>query len=338
MNTVNLNINDADYELPFHLSEQQKKVSSQIEMKSRENDVLVEAVCGAGKTELVLETIKRALKENKKVVWAIPRRQVVLQLTERLNKAFKNINVIAVCEGYTTIVDAPLIICTTHQLYRYYKSIDCLILDEPDAFPYKNNKMLNHFAKNAVVGNIIYLTATPSKEHRKLVRKNKLEHVTLFARPFNNPLILPEVSMHIQGLIPFYLNKLLKNQTHQTLLFVPSIQKAMKYSKRFKIPYITSKSENKEEIIHQFMQGEFQFLLCTTILERGVTFSNVHVIVIEANHPVFDTASLIQISGRVGRDKKYPNGKCYFLLYEKSKEVNECISLISQANHSVYGV
>ncbi len=333
-----LDIEDSEYKLSFSLSKRQIEASKQILGKSKNHDVLVEAVCGAGKTELVLETIREALKDNKKVVWAIPRRQVVLQLAQRLNNLFKNIEVIAVCQGYTSKLQAPLIICTTHQLYRYNQSVDLLILDEPDAFPYKDNKMLQKFVKNAVTGHIIYLTATPSKEHRKAVRDNKLKHVTLYARPFNNPLVIPEVTMYFKYALLWGLYRTLKKQSNQTLIFVPTIKTANKYSKLFKIPVITSKTENKEELIQQFMENKFLFLLCTTILERGVTFSNVHVIVVQANHSVFDTASLIQISGRVGRDKEYPSGKCFFLVSEKSKEVNQCISLISQANHSVYGV
>lgn len=333
-----LDIEDSEYRLPFSLSKSQIEASKQILHESRNHDVLVEAVCGAGKTELVLEAIEEALKNNKKVVWAIPRRQVVLQLANRLNNLFKNIEVIAVCQGFTSKVQAPLIVCTTHQLFRYNQCVDLLILDEPDAFPYKDNVMLQKFVENAVIGHIIYLTATPSKEHRKAVKDNKLKHVTLYTRPFNNPLVLPEVTMHLKKTLPWVLHKLLKKQLHKTLIFVPTIKTANKYSKLFKIPAITSKTENKEELIQQFLENKFSFLLCTTILERGVTFSNVHVIVVEANHIVFDTASLIQISGRVGRDKEYPSGNCFFLISEKSKEVSQCISLISQANHSVYGV
>ena len=37
-----------------------------------------------------------------------------------------------VCGGHTEVTDGDLIICTTHQLYRYYRAFDLLILDEPD--------------------------------------------------------------------------------------------------------------------------------------------------------------------------------------------------------------
>ena len=55
-------------------------------------------------------------------------------------------------------------------------------------------------------------------------------------------------------------------------------------------------------------------LVTTTILERGVTISNVAVAVLGAENPVFDEAALVQISGRVGRDRKFPEGEICFLL------------------------
>lgn len=329
---------EIDYKLSFSLTDKQKEASKNIAILCKESDVLVEAVCGAGKSELVLESIMHALKQNKKVVWAIPRRQVVLQLVDRLTDVFKNMDVIAVCEGHTKRVHAPLVICTTHQLYRYHKQIDLLILDEPDAFPYKNNKLLETFVLNAVVGYIIYLTATPSKQHRTWLKQGKLKHVTLYERPFKNPLVVPKVICHYKLVLIIQLMKLLKTKRHQTMIFVPSIKLATIFSTLFKIEMITSKTKDKDEIIHRFTNEEFQFLCCTTILERGVTFKNVHVIVFLANHIVFDAASLIQISGRVGRHKDFPTGECIFLCDEKSKEVETCISLILKANHSVYGV
>ncbi len=71
---------------------------------------------------------------------------------------------------------------------------------------------------------------------------------------------------------------------------------------------------------------------CTTILERGVTFPNIDVIVYEADHQVFNTASLVQISGRVGRKAEYPTGKIIFIHKGKTKSINEAIKQIKLMN------
>ena len=62
---------------------------------------------------------------------------------------FPNLKVIPVCEGYTQIVDGDLIVCTTHQLYRYIQSFDLLIIDEPDAYPYVGNDVLQAIVLNS---------------------------------------------------------------------------------------------------------------------------------------------------------------------------------------------
>ncbi len=333
-----ITLHESDYGLPFELTPYQQEVSKQIKNKAMHGSVLVEAVCGAGKTELVIDTIGEALKQSKKVGWAIPRRQVVLQLQSRLQKIFKTLEVIAVCEGYTEKWMGDLIVCTTHQLFRYDRYFDVLILDEPDAFPYKGDRMLETFANNSVVGNIIYLTATPSQEQRKLVNEGSLQHVTLYRRPFDNPLPVPIKKVSFRMHLIFWLYCYLKQTDKQVMVFVPTIRLAQRLGRLFNISNITSKTEDKENLIERFITKNEQHIICTTVLERGVTFSDVQVVVLFANHRVFDKASLIQISGRVGRDKNHPFGDCYFLMDETSKEVDQCIQETKRANASAFGV
>ena len=118
-----------EYTLQYPLTEAQKKISGECARLIDETDVLLYCVCGAGKTELVVSSIAKMLGKRKKVCFAIPRRQVVLELRERLAQYFPKANVIAVCGGHTQVTDGDLIICTTHQLYRYYQAFDLLILD-----------------------------------------------------------------------------------------------------------------------------------------------------------------------------------------------------------------
>lgn len=128
---------DSEYQLGFSLTKEQVDVSKQIvKLLLRKKNILVSAICGAGKTELVYAAMAMYLKQRKRVAFAISRRQVVLQVAKRLQRDFPNLKVIPVCEGYTQIVDGDLIVCTTHQLYRYIQSFDLLIIDEPDAYPY----------------------------------------------------------------------------------------------------------------------------------------------------------------------------------------------------------
>ena len=56
--------------------------------------------------------------------FAISRRQVVLEIAQRLRQAFPTLHIVEVTQGYTTITDGDIIVCTMHQLYRYPDGFD----------------------------------------------------------------------------------------------------------------------------------------------------------------------------------------------------------------------
>jgi len=336
--TIEVSTGEVSPELPFQLTMQQKEASKMIEFASRDHDVLVNAVCGAGKTELVLKTISSFLSKSMTVGLAIARRQVVLQLAKRLQAAFPSITVQAVCEGHTSILNAQLFIVTTHQLYRFPNSFDCLILDEPDAFPYYGDKLLEGFARKACRGNMIYLTATPDKEMLKRVRSNKLVEVQVNIRPHGHPLPIPMIRR-----FPFVLQIVFAafwlNRTEgRRLVFVPTISNARFVGKLLKLPIVYAGYSNLDSVVSEFSRKEDGVLVCTTVLERGLTFENVHVCVLKANHQVFNTASLIQIAGRAGRTSKYPEGKVLFLCETYNRSLRACMIKLHQANKDVCSV
>ena len=319
-------------EMAYELTERQKECSRRICEVSQYKDVLVFAICGAGKTELVLESIQYAIEHKQRVGIAVARRQVVLQLFERLSSIFNNIKVTRVCEGFTDDCEGHLIISTTHQLFRFNQMFDLLILDEPDAFPYSSDQTLQGFAKQAVKGHTIYLTATPSDDLIDRVKSNEVEEIRLFRRPHNHDLVIP-VCKYIPLYGQFvYLKHWLNKIDESCLIFVPSIKIGNQLSTYLGYPFVYAGYENLDELIHYFRDHSGSRLICTTVLERGVTFENVQVAVIYANHPVFNLASLVQISGRVGRSMRYPSGKVLFLCTERKAEVTQCLDLQIQAN------
>ena len=85
-------------------------------------------------------------------------------------------------------------------------------------------------------------------------------------------------------------------------------------------------------MIREFKKGRYSYLVTTAILERGVTISNLQVIVYGADDEIYDSAALIQISGRVGRRKNAPTGLVIFLADRKTKAMNTAIEEISYCN------
>lgn len=326
--------------LDYSLTDYQKRAMSQLkEAIHHHKDVLVFAATGAGKTEMVMELIEEYLNEGKKVGIAIARRQVVLEIKERMSKAFKNLHVVAVCEGFTKIVDGDLIVCTMHQLHRYYQSFDLLIMDEIDAFPYANNEVLESIALQSCKGNKIYLTATPDSKMLEEVKKGSIEKVELFVRPHGFPLIVPKVKRGSDGkqLIDLYfILKKHKSKNLQTLVFVPTIalskQLAIIFNFLFKCTSFSSKTLFKDKVIQEFRNKRYNILFCTTVLERGITIKGVEVIVFHADHMVFNEASLTQIVGRVGRSMDIPTGNAYYLSSKNSEAMKKSITMIQEMN------
>lgn len=326
--------------LPFELTPAQKAASSQLcQEVALGHDVLVYACCGAGKTEITYEMIAQALNKGLKVGFAISRRQVVLEIAQRLRETFPTIKVIQVCQGYTEIVDGELIVCTMHQLYRYYQAFDILIMDEVDAFPYKNNEVLEAIAQHACRKVKVYLTATPDDEMLEKTEQGNLKIVELFTRPHAYPLVLPTIC-HFPPPIQYLLMVFIMMQAkRQMLIFVPTIDLANKLSSVLSIFFsctsFTSKTIDKEAILDQVRDKKIQFIFTTTILERGITLKAIDIMVLHADHDIFDEASLIQIIGRVGRNKEAPTGKGYFLCSRINNAIKRCERGIKKMNESL---
>lgn len=319
--------------ITYALTKTQSKASDEIlEYVKNNQSVIVNAVCGAGKTELVYQSIEYFLNTGKRVAFAIPRKDVVIEIYLRLKNDYPNISICCVYGGHTNILEAQLVVLTTHQLYRYKSYFDLLILDEADAFPYYNNSYLSIFLNDSVVGPIIYLSATIKDTYKQIC--NNIVYVN--RRFHNKDLPVPEViKYNFINKIKVLKNIINKLKRKQILIFVPTISIGKKLTNKTKLPFVYSSSNLKQKLIDDFKNKNIQTLITTSILERGVTFFDVQVIVYEANHKLFDESSLIQISGRVGRKKDAPYGKVYFLSNKISEAMKKCIKTIKNQNKTV---
>ncbi len=76
----------------------------------------------------------------------------------------------------------------------------------------------------------------------------------------------------------------------------------------------------------------YQFLITTTILERGVTFPAIDVCVLGADEEVFSSSALVQIAGRVGRAKERPTGNVTFFISENTRQVQSAVRQVKYLN------
>ncbi len=326
-------------ELAYPLSEKQKEISDGVmEALKEKRNVLIHAVTGAGKTELVYHAMEHYLRAGLHVGFATPRKDVVIDLAPRIREAFPTARVISVYGEHATVLEADIIVLTTHQLYRYRNYFDLLILDEIDAFPYRGNPVLESFFRHSVRGQYVLLSATPSEEQKKAVIKDNGVILSLFERYHHAP--LPEPIIKRTSSFSSYYNvyRILRAflmEGKPVFVFVPTIHIGYRLF-RFLNPlleggsFVSSEEEKRRLDIEKFKMGELQYLVTTSILERGVTVKNLQVIVFAADHELYDKAALVQIAGRVGRKMDASSGKVYFLgenetvmMQEAKKEIHE---------------
>ncbi|UDM31835.1 helicase-related protein [Lentilactobacillus laojiaonis] len=83
---------------------------------------------------------------------------------------------------------------------------------------------------------------------------------------------------------------------------------------------------------------EFKFLITTTILERGVTFPGIDVMVINADSEIFSTSALVQIAGRVGRSITRPTGEVLFIYEHLNKNIRQAQYQINLMNRKAKSI
>jgi competence protein ComFA len=78
--------------------------------------------------------------------------------------------------------------------------------------------------------------------------------------------------------------------------------------------------------------GVYRIFVSTLILERGITIDGVQVIILAADHAVFETRALVQMAGRAGRTAEHPEGSVYYLSRRKNRDMQRAIQQIQDQN------
>ena len=335
---------DAPIFLSYDLSDEQKELSDRLVSNFNGGiNSLVYAVCGSGKTEICLSLIEHCVSKGLKVGFAVPRRSVCYELFCRFRNIFRRNEVISVYGGHHKIIEGDIVCLTTHQLFRYPNYFDLLIMDEIDAFPFKGNDVLQNMFDKAVKGNYVLLTATPTDQLLQEFSKPGKDLLKLFVRFHRHPLPVPKIVLGNDFNIHYKLIKALKRflaDSKQVFIFVPTIDESIKLSRILKLffrkgTYVNSKRDNNEEIIEEFREKKYQYLVTTAVLERGITMKDLQVIVFHADSYIYDDHALVQIAGRVGRKKDAPEGEVIFIGKTKTKHMEKAISDINYANKTL---
>lgn len=333
-----------------------KKVLEAVRRKER---LLVWAVTGAGKTEILFPAIEKALEKGERICLASPRVDVVRELFPRFKSAFPNVEIEALYGGSEHLGGtSQIIIATTHQLLRFRSAFDLMIVDEIDAFPYHCDPMLPFVTERARKQRsaVIYLTATPRDSFKREIIQKRLPYCFIPLRYHGYPLPVPRLIADTRlnhSISSFVLSrKVIHWLTHriqprrQLLLFVPTISIAEGIVEAFasclykeklieakeEVTFVHAEDIHREEKIEAFRRQHLYALVTTTILERGVTFPSVDVAVLQADHDIFDRSALVQIAGRAGRNRRDPKGEVVFFYQVKTEAIVGAVDEIKQMN------
>ncbi|WP_334330214.1 helicase-related protein [Companilactobacillus sp. HBUAS59699] len=333
-------------------SMQQKTAEELIRASNTHTDHLVWAVTGAGKTEMLFPLIESIISQGKRIAICSPRIDVCIELFPRIQVAFPEVSMgLFHGRSETPYSFTQIVLATVHQLVKFESAFDVLVIDEVDSYPLAGNEMLDKAINKAkkVNGQIVYLSATPPKQLLKKVNSKEITISKLYQRFHTHPLPEPKCHMllkasdykKINPRLRFIIKKLI-NDNERFMIFFPKIPQMLEFANNLQLMFpklkfvdVSSRDTERLEKVKKFRDGDVQAILTTTILERGVTFKHITVIVVDADAKEFSKTALIQIAGRAGRDKNYYDDDVHFYYQSYNRAIKQACSEIKYLNRQV---
>lgn len=310
---------------------------------------LLWAVTGAGKTEMMFPLVEAVLASKGRVAIASPRRDVVLELEPRLRRAFSEVQTAALYGGSRQLWDnAELVVTTTHQLIRFWRAFDLVVLDEIDAFPFRDDERLSYLAQKACRENgvFVFLTATPTPAMIRAVRSGRLPCATVPVRHHGRPLPVPRVtrsrSIRAATVLPGRVADAVRESLArgaQVFVFVPEVALVERAVGMLQAAFpgvavggVSARDAGRDDVVCAFRRGDIRVLVATTVLERGVTVPKTDVVVLDADAALFDEAALVQMAGRAGRSTDDADGRVRFFVRAPTRAVRRAVRHIRCMN------
>lgn len=293
-------------------------------------DRLVCGDVGFGKTEIAIRAAFKAVADSKQVAILVPTTILAYQhyktFSERLSDFPARIEYISRFRSKkdVTAILKDLkagkvdILIGTHKLVGKeveFKDLGLLIVDEEQKFGVAIKEKLKQFKVNV---DTLMLSATPIPRTLQFSlmgardlsiintpppnRQPVLTELTAFSEELIRDVIMYEVSR--RGQVFFVHNRVQNIQEVAGLLqrYVPDV--------KIGIAHGQMEGHKLEKVMMGFMEGDYDVLLATKIIESGLDISNVNTIIInEAHH--YGLSELHQLRGRVGRSNK--KAFCYLL-------------------------
>ncbi|WP_199499018.1 transcription-repair coupling factor [Helicobacter pylori] len=322
----------------FEYTSDQEKAIAEISKDLSSNrvmDRLLSGDVGFGKTEVAMHAIFCAFLNGFQSALVVPTTLLAHQHFETLRVRFENFGVkVARLDRYASeknkllkAVELGLIdvLVGTHAvLGAKFKNLGLVVVDEEHKFGVKQKEALKELSKSV---HFLSMSATPIPRTLNMALSQIKGISSLKTPPTDrkpsrtflkekNDELLKEIiyrELRRNGQIFYIHNHIASISKVKTKLedLIPKLKIAILHSQ--------INANESEEIMLEFAKGNYQVLLCTSIVESGIHLPNANTIIID-NAQNFGLADLHQLRGRVGRGKR--EGFCYFLI-EDQKSLNE---------------
>lgn len=327
---------------PFEETEDQMTAIEAVKQDMQSSKIMDRLICGDvgyGKTEIAIRAAFKAVQDGKQVAYLVPTTILAQQHYNTFVQRMKDfpVRVDLMCrfrsaaEQKKTLTDLKKgmvdIVIGTHRLLSkdvQYKDLGLLIIDEEQRFGVTHKEKIKQLKSDI---DVMTLTATPIPRtlHMSLIGirdMSVLEEapqervpVQTYVMEYNEELVREAISRELaRGGQVYYVYNRVNTIVEMTNTIAGLVPQA-----RVSFAHGQMKERELEAIMYDFINGDIDVLVTTTIIETGLDISNVNTIIIhDADN--MGLSQLYQLRGRVGRSNRTAYA---FLMYRRNKMLKE---------------
>lgn len=327
---------------PFEETEDQQLAIEATKKDMESTRIMDRLICGDvgyGKTEIAIRAAFKAVQEDKQVVYLVPTTILAQQHYNTFSQRMKDfpVRVDLMCRFRTpaqqrkTVEDLKKglvdIVIGTHRLLSKdveFKDLGLLIIDEEQRFGVQHKEKIKKLKENV---DVLTLTATPIPRtlHMSLIGirdMSVLEEppqdrmpIQTYVMEYNDEMVREAIQRELsrQGQVYYVYNRVedIVDVTAKIQKLVPEASIAFAHGQM--------NEHELEKIMYDFINGDIDVLVSTTIIETGLDISNVNTMIIH-DADRLGLSQLYQLRGRVGRSNRMAYA---FLLYKRDKMLKE---------------
>ena len=327
---------------PFEETEDQMHAIEAVKKDMESKKIMDRLICGDvgyGKTEVAIRAAFKAVQEDKQVVYLVPTTILAQQHYNTFVQRMKEfpVRVDLMCRFRTpsqqkkTIQDLKKglvdIVIGTHRVLSKdveFKNLGLLIIDEEQRFGVQHKEKIKKMKENV---DVLTLTATPIPRtlHMSLIGirdMSVLEEapeermpIQTYVMQYNDEMVREAIERECarQGQVYYVYNRVedIADVAGRIQKLVPDVNVAYAHGQM--------REHELEKIMYDFINGEIDVLVSTTIIETGLDISNVNTMIIH-DADRLGLSQLYQLRGRVGRSNRMAYA---FLLYRRDKLLKE---------------